>query len=597
MADASIITIGEQKFRKVKGVWVDQKKTPAPKDLIALLEKINAEENKDSDKKESKPPLPVLPIATKDFSNAKLEASINKLAKVIDKLTKFLDKSARGASGGSGAEASPAQRIYEPGNIPTLKEAAALNRKEFLHGTKNKYGEIEQIGLLRNLASINPLNWKKMAAEDRRSAAIGGELRKYEASMQGAGLSKKEIDQKIQEKRQELETSKVAIKVREDTSGVLPKGEQELSGTYIKEPSKYASPDLDTNVMSVKITDIDDSVIKKLKEVFGLKPEKEQPAKAEDKDKEDDGSGGGSILDMFNRNKRRRGHGKASKINKPEMVKDASGKMRYAKGAVDPVTGEKIGGRFVKEAEEVTEQAPKKSIMSRIFGGGAKAAEKEGVKVAEKAGLKTGAKILGKGLLKSGLKKIPGLGLLAGGAFAAGRALSGDWSGAGLELASGAASTLPGIGTAASLGIDAALAAKDMGAFGGSSAAEPEAQTTPAVPTKPKSPSKFASVAKALGKGALMAAGPVGLGALAVGSMMGHKKQDAEMARSAGVTPQTQALTLTTKRVEAAKEQKTAAAPTIINNSTSSPTTISNSQGVIGGPTVADRGSLNLASF
>ena len=40
----------------------------------------------------------------------------------------------------------------------------------------------------------------------------------------------------------------------------------------------------------------------------------------------------------------------------------------------------------------------------------------------------------------------------------------GRFLGVGLELASGAASTVPGIGTAGSVGIDAALMARDMGA-------------------------------------------------------------------------------------------------------------------------------------
>jgi hypothetical protein len=81
-----------------------------------------------------------------------------------------------------------------------------------------------------------------------------------------------------------------------------------------------------------------------------------------------------------------------------------------------------------------------------------------------------GAKILGrevaeqgsKTALKSVLKKVPVVGLLAGGAFAAGRAMRGDLTGAGMELASGTASMMPGAGTAASLGIDAALMARDM---------------------------------------------------------------------------------------------------------------------------------------
>jgi hypothetical protein len=51
--------------------------------------------------------------------------------------------------------------------------------------------------------------------------------------------------------------------------------------------------------------------------------------------------------------------------------------------------------------------------------------------------------------------------------FAAQRAMAGDWTGAGLEMASGAAGTLPGFGTAGSVGIDTVLAARDAGLIGG----------------------------------------------------------------------------------------------------------------------------------
>jgi hypothetical protein len=61
------------------------------------------------------------------------------------------------------------------------------------------------------------------------------------------------------------------------------------------------------------------------------------------------------------------------------------------------------------------------------------------------------------------LKKIPLLGLGVGALFAAQRAMKGDIIGAGLELASGAASIVPGAGTAASLGVDGVLAARDAG--------------------------------------------------------------------------------------------------------------------------------------
>jgi vacuolar-type H+-ATPase subunit H len=108
-------------------------------------------------------------------------------------------------------------------------------------------------------------------------------------------------------------------------------------------------------------------------------------------------------------------------------------------------------------------------------GNATKAAEKGATKAGEKGAVKAGEKVAAKGVGKVGakavgkslLKKIPGVGLVAGGVFAAQRAMAGDWTGAGLELASGAAGTIPGVGTAASVGLDAALAARDMGALGG----------------------------------------------------------------------------------------------------------------------------------
>ena len=86
-------------------------------------------------------------------------------------------------------------------------------------------------------------------------------------------------------------------------------------------------------------------------------------------------------------------------------------------------------------------------------------------RVGQRAALAIGgkglAKGVGKGLGKAALKKIPAIGLLAGALFAGQRAMAGDLTGAGLELASGGASLIPGLGTAASVGIDAALMARD----------------------------------------------------------------------------------------------------------------------------------------
>ncbi|KIX15034.1 phage tail tape measure protein [Dethiosulfatarculus sandiegensis] len=113
------------------------------------------------------------------------------------------------------------------------------------------------------------------------------------------------------------------------------------------------------------------------------------------------------------------------------------------------------------------------AINAATSGSGAKVAANTAIKAASSAGkiaskavgksvakvaAKTGAKALG----KSALKKIPGVGLIAGAAFGLERALSGDFLGGLMEVGSGLVSLIPGIGTAASLAIDAGLAAKDI---------------------------------------------------------------------------------------------------------------------------------------
>ena len=80
--------------------------------------------------------------------------------------------------------------------------------------------------------------------------------------------------------------------------------------------------------------------------------------------------------------------------------------------------------------------------------------------------IEEGAEAAAKGGFKTFMKKIPLISLFASLAFAGQRAYDGDYSGAGLEVLSGLAGTVPGIGTAASLGIDGYLMAKDSGLIG-----------------------------------------------------------------------------------------------------------------------------------
>jgi len=116
------------------------------------------------------------------------------------------------------------------------------------------------------------------------------------------------------------------------------------------------------------------------------------------------------------------------------------------------------GGSKVAAAGAKGGGAVMKASGKMVYGAAAKSAVKAGTASVAKTGMKIGAKAVGKSLLK----KIPIIGALAGVGFAISRAAKGDYAGAALELASGAASIIPGIGTAASVAIDAGLAARDI---------------------------------------------------------------------------------------------------------------------------------------
>ena len=141
----------------------------------------------------------------------------------------------------------------------------------------------------------------------------------------------------------------------------------------------------------------------------------------------------------------------AIKSTLQETVKSAAAPSKVATQEAAKVATPAVK-TAAQEASKVAEQTAKRLPLS----------DKLVKQISEKTAQKTGAKIATKAALKTGAKKIPVIGAVCGAVFATTRAMDGDWTGAGMELSSGVASCFPGPGTAASLGIDAALIAKDI---------------------------------------------------------------------------------------------------------------------------------------
>ena len=150
-----------------------------------------------------------------------------------------------------------------------------------------------------------------------------------------------------------------------------------------------------------------------------------------------------------------------------QVVKAIRGIVRFLKNAIKVAkTVIKQGAKALKNVAKILKIGSKpasKAITKQVS---KKVSKEVTKKVAKKAVTKSLTKVAAKGAAKgvgkSILKKIPFVGLGMGVLFAVDRLRKGDWGGALLEVASGAASTIPGVGTGVSLALDAALIAKDV---------------------------------------------------------------------------------------------------------------------------------------
>jgi peptidoglycan hydrolase-like protein with peptidoglycan-binding domain len=171
------------------------------------------------------------------------------------------------------------------------------------------------------------------------------------------------------------------------------------------------------------------------------------------------------------------------------------------------------------EAEKAAAAAAQK-VAAPAVTAAADAAAPALTKVADQAGISAGEKAgatLAKDAAKTGLLKgagkiagklMPGVGLAFGAKDAYDRYKQGDYLGAGLSGLSGVASLVPGIGTAASIGLDAANLARDYKKSQAAPAGAPAAGAKPTAPAVGGSDSKLAQLQKIIGAKADGVMGP-----------------------------------------------------------------------------------------
>lgn len=125
--------------------------------------------------------------------------------------------------------------------------------------------------------------------------------------------------------------------------------------------------------------------------------------------------------------------------------------MAIAAGKISPEEAQKrmefeIGKKMQKKLRKKIEKKLNKKFKKMIT--------KQIVRIATKVGAKAAGKSLA--------KKVPGVGAVVGFAYGISEICQGNYAEACLEVSSGLASTVPGVGTALSVALDAAGASKEI---------------------------------------------------------------------------------------------------------------------------------------
>lgn len=517
----------DKTYQKVRNKWIDMStnKEVSP-NLIDMLETYLQIDNPEYREKKELPKIDSISGVESNTNVEKLNESILKLTRILESFTKSIDKkfvkqdkvpplkiqekdekvdllAKRGyekvvsktgninyRDSQSGKFVSKEKATQIPSSFEAAKRILSPVVKETIFGKKNEAGEVVKpsIGrdfLERTFPVAGPLIF---GARDARRSAIA------ESQVQSP-------------KKTEMVNQSPAPKIDIQTLD--------------KENPEPTPKENRNSSFEVNIVDISENVIKKLSDIFNLSNSKEKQNQENGVPEQPSNKPG--LFDFLNP--------KGGKQKGPKPVEPGG----PPKPPMLDKNGKPLRGAALKSAEK---KAGVKATEKAVEKAGVKAAEKAGVKAAEKAG----AKALGKSLLK----KIPLVGAGAGLLFGAQRLMEGDVLGAGGEVVSGLASTVPGLGTAASVGIDAALAGRDI-----YKASNVQSEEQPAM-IKPQT-----------------------------------------------INNQTQNMTTLNKQNQVIKESKSAPAAHISQpvNNISAPSTVVNNNTMTNLPTVGPRGSLDLSKF
>ena len=303
-----------------------------------------------------------------------------------------------------------------------------------------------------------------------------------EVALQKGGIVKRETIAKVGEKEPEIVTpirnyGEVVEKIYQEGASVLISSSLGFLKSLPPSPAKgsvIAEANRLKSIFGVSTT-------QKPQKVVGLKAplvwwgsgktmtQTGTPKPAAPKDTPAGGGGGGGLGLMRNLNRLRK-----SKFARKGIAALGRSKIgQKARKFIRPAR--KFGSGLLRKGGKLLKTGPGKKATQKILATG-------GRKIVNQVGKKAAGKVAGKFLGKSLAKKIPFVGIGAGLLFAGQRALAGDFKGAGLEALSGLAGTIPvpGLGTAISVGIDATLAARDMGVLPGQKEAENNQSSLPA---------------------------------------------------------------------------------------------------------------------